>query len=185
MTDHTDNSWYALAVKPQHEKRVAEMLRYKGFEEFLPLYKAFRVWGRKKRSVELPLIPHYVFCRFDLADRLPVVEIPSVRGIVKFQNRPAPVDADELEQIRVLSGLGHEIAPHPFLNQGCTVRVQDGPMAGVTGILTRFKQKHRLVVSVSLLGRAVAVEVDCDSVEVVRPGPVSVTAQMPPAKQVL
>ncbi|MEZ5367036.1 MAG: transcription termination/antitermination NusG family protein [Bryobacterales bacterium] len=177
MTTATTRDWYALVVKPQHEKRVAESLRLKGFEEFFPYYHASRQWGRKRRTVSLPLFPQYVFSRFALSERLGVLEIPSVRGIVKFQGRPAPVDPFEVDRVRALIRHANDVSPHPFLNVGCTVRVRQGPLAGVTGILARFKQRHRLVVSVTLLGRSVAVEIDQAAVEVVKAGPIPVISE--------
>lgn len=152
--------WYALSVKPQHEKQVAHALKVRGFPEFLPLYKVRRRWTSTVRDVHLPLFPRYVFCRFHLPDRLAVVKIPGVKEIVGFGKRPVPVEEDEIEALTAIDLSHLPAAPHPFLNTGTRVYVRDGPLRGVRGILEQSKSSHRLIVSVSLLARSVGVEID-------------------------
>jgi transcription antitermination factor NusG len=154
------DQWYALLVKPQHEKKVAQALRHKEYPELLPLYRIKRRWANRTREVHLPLFPRYVFCRFNETFRLPILQIPSVQGIIKFGNRLAPVDEEEIESLRRIVSVGVPTSPHPYLQQGNTVYVSTGPLAGIRGILERFKGEDRLIVSVTLLQRSVSVEVD-------------------------
>lgn len=153
--------WYALQARAGMEKIASAGLCGKGYEVFLPLYPVQRRWSDRVKEVEVPLFPGYLFCRFDPLDRLvPVLTTPSVSRIVSAGRIPIPVVEEELEAIRriVQSGLAAE--PWPFLRAGCHIAIERGPLAGLEGVLTRVAGGHRLVVSVSLLQRSVAVQVD-------------------------
>jgi len=152
--------WFAVRVKSRAEKVVAMMARNKGFEEFLPLYQSRRQWSDRTKSVEMPLFPGYVFCRLNAERRLPVLTIPGVLHFVGIGKTPMPVDEHEIAAIRkaVESGLAAE--PWPFLQVGQRVRLDRGPLAGVEGILVEAQKQQRLVVSVTLLQRSVAVGIE-------------------------
>jgi transcription antitermination factor NusG len=151
--------WFALYVKPRHEKYVATSLAHRGYEQFLPLYQ--RHVTRTKRF-ELPLFPSYVFCRFDEYNRLPVLSVPGVFSIVGSGKTLAPVDDDEIEAIRSIIQSGLATRPWPYFEIGQAVEINRGSLRGLRGILVQTKSSHRLVVSVTLLQRAVAVEIDRD-----------------------
>jgi transcription antitermination factor NusG len=152
--------WYALRVRPRFEKMVASVLLLKGYEGFLPLYIRRSRWSDRIKNVELPLFPGYMFCRFDVNKRLPILVTPGVIQVVGIGKSPHPVDDDEIAALQsiVISGLQAE--PRSYLNIGQRVRIELGPLAGVEGILTSTKGSSRLVVSVSLLQRSVSVEID-------------------------
>ena len=156
------DSWFALQVKPRHEKRAALALEVKGFQQFLPLYRSRRKWSDRYKAVEMPLFPGYVFSRFDPRVRAPILTIPGVLYIVGLGKIPLPVDDSEIAALRAIVISGLPARPWPFLKVGQLVRMEDGPLTGLTGILQDFKGSHRLVVSVTLLQRAVAVEVESD-----------------------
>ena len=151
-----DSSWFALYVKPRHEKNVASILRGKGYDEFVPLYKR----RSSSRTTELPLFPSYVFCRFPEDRRLPVLVTPGVFSIVECGGRPAPVGHDEIVTLRrvVAANLGRE--PWPDLPVGGKVRIAAGPLQGVEGVVVTHRSGNRLIVSVDLLKRSVAVELE-------------------------
>jgi transcription antitermination factor NusG len=157
------HSWFALNVKPHHEKAVAHCLQCKGLESYLPLYKARRKWSDRVQSVELPLFPRYVFCRFDYWCRLPVLVVPGVRSIVGFGGDPISISESEIGHIQSILSSGLPTQPWPFIRVGQPVRIQRGSLAGLEGILLREKDTLRVVVSVELLQRSVAVEIDRDS----------------------
>jgi transcription antitermination factor NusG len=152
--------WYALYTCPRHEKRVAQQIEQRKISCFLPLYKSVRRWKDRRKELELALFPGYVFVRVALRDRLDVLNLPGVVRLVTFNGRPAELPENELESLR--RGLAGRVpmAPHPYLKVGRRVRLNSGPMAGLEGILYRRKHGLRLVVSVEMLMRAVAVEVD-------------------------
>jgi transcription antitermination factor NusG len=152
--------WYALQVRPRFEKMVASTLLNKGFEGFLPLYRQRSRWSDRIKEVEMPLFPGYLFCRFNLNHRLPILVTPGVMHIVGIGKTPYPVDQSEVEALQsiVISGLQTE--PRSYLNIGEKVRIEIGPLAGLEGILMALKGQSKLVVSVSLLQRSVAVTID-------------------------
>lgn len=152
--------WYALQVRPRFEKMVAETLRHKGFEGFLPLYRHRSRWSDRIKEVSLPLFPGYLFCKFDINRRLPILVTPGVMHVVGIGKTPHPVEDSEIEALKtiVLSGLRAE--PRSYLNIGQKVRIELGPLAGVEGILTGLRGNSRIVVSVHLLQRSVSVEID-------------------------
>jgi transcription antitermination factor NusG len=151
--------WYALQVRPRYEKVIASTLLGKGYEGFLPLYVHRSRWSDRIKEVHLPLFPGYLFCRFDINRRLPILVTPGVIHVVGIGQTPYPVAEDEISALKaiVLSGLQAE--PRSYLNIGERVRIEIGPLAGVEGILTSLKGSSRLIVSVSLLQRSVSVEI--------------------------
>ena len=157
--------WFALRVKSRSEKIVSTIVRYKGFEEFLPLYQSRRRWSDRFKSVELPLFPGYVFCRFDPSTRLRVLQAPGVRSIVGAGKDAAPVDDAEIDSIRALIASRRPILPWPFLRAGERVAIRSGPLANLRGIIVRVKDSLRAVVSVEALSCSVAVEVDIEDLE--------------------
>lgn len=167
-----DVHWFALTVKPQHEKAVGERLTVKSLESYVPLYRERRRWSDRVQTVDLPLFPRYVFCRFSFADRLKVLSTPSVRSVLGFGGKPTPVRDEEIAAVKGLVGSGLPVAPWRYLYVGQRVRICEGPLSGIEGILARQKSGYRVVVNVELLQRAVAVEIDRDlvrAIEIKRP----------------
>jgi transcription antitermination factor NusG len=158
--DQVTGKWFAVRVKPQAERVVATVARYKGFDEFVPLYKARRRWSDRFKWIDLPLFPGYVFCRLKGESRLPILTIPGVLHFVGVGKVPVPIDDAEVAalQTAIQSGLWAE--PWPFLDVGQRVRIEEGPLTGVEGLLIEVRKKQRVVVSVSLLKRSVAVEIE-------------------------
>jgi transcription termination/antitermination protein NusG len=149
--------WFALYVKPRHEKNVAIMLQAKGYEVFLPTY-SHRV--KYHKTFELPLFPSYVFCRLDLWKRLPVMTTPGVFSIVGNGPEPEPVSEQELEGVRRVLQSGLVPIPWPYVRPGDEVSLDSGPLKGVEGVVVDASNGKWLVVSVNLLRRSVAVKVD-------------------------
>ncbi len=144
-------SWFALRVRSNYENVAAIHLRDRGFEEFSPTYKTERQWSDRKKQIDLPLFPGYVFCRLNPEHRLPVLTIPGTVGLVGFGNGPSAVPDHEIEAVRRMIGSGLLVAPWPFLEVGQTVLIERGPLTGVEGILQEIKKKtFRLVVSIPL-----------------------------------
>src|SRR6266699_4984047 len=152
--------WYAVYTCANHEKRVATQLGEREVEHFLPLYRSMRRWKDRRVELELPLFPGYVFARVAFRERLRVLQIPSVVHVVGFGGRPVALPGEEMEILR--SGLCQSLRaePHPFLTVGQRVRITGGPFAGLEGVLKRKKNSLRIVVSLSLIQRSVAVDVD-------------------------
>jgi transcription antitermination factor NusG len=156
--------WYAAHTRANHEKRVAEQLDRRAVEHFLPLYQSVRKWADRRKRLEIPLFPGYIFVRLPLQERLRVLEIPSVARLVGFDNLPAALPDDEVEALRNgLTGQSRAV-PHPYLKVGRRVRIIRGPLEGCEGILLRNKGDLRVVLSVDLIMRSVAVEVGAEDI---------------------
>jgi transcription antitermination factor NusG len=158
------NLWYALRVKPRFEKLVHEHLEHKGYEAFLPSYVSRNRWSDRVKEVRLPLFSGYTFCRFDVNARLPILVTPGVQFIVGLGRTPIAVDETEIDAIRRAVNSGQPMRPWPFIKVGQKVEIERGPLQGLRGIVLRVKNVDRLIVSVSLLMRSVAVELDHHSV---------------------
>jgi transcription antitermination factor NusG len=152
--------WFALQVRTRNEAGVAEQLNRQGYERFLPLYKVRKRWSDRIKEVDAPLFPGYLFCRFNPQDRLPILKTPGVMQIVGFKNGPIAVDESEIQALQTIVAVGAPHQPWPFLTTGDRVRIESGPLLGLEGILTEVRRGHRLVLSVTLLQRSVAVEID-------------------------
>ena len=155
--------WHALHTRHQHEKYITDILAEKGFEVFCPTYAEVHRWKDRRKEVTLPLFPGYLFFADGLDRRLDLLSTPGVCEIVSFGNTAAIVPEKEISAIRVATASCQIMEPHPFLKEGHRVRVKSGPLSGIEGLLQRRKDSFRLVLSVELLGRSVAVEVEqCD-----------------------
>ena len=157
--------WYVACTVARHEKRVAEQLQGKGLLFSLPLYEAVHRWKDRRALVQLPLFPGYVFVHLALSDRLNVLTIPSVLRFVSFNGRPAPLPDGEIEALHAALESRLRAEPHPYLKVGQRVRIKTGPMVGTEGILVRKRNRYRLVLSVDLIMRSVALDVDASEVE--------------------
>ena len=160
--------WYALRVKSNRENAVVASLGGKGLLRFLPTYVTRRQWSDRMVETEVPLFKGYVFCWLDAAERMPVLTIPGVIELVGIGKTPQPVEDAEIEALQTIRRNGLPMAPWPFLEAGQRVRIERGPLKDVEGLLIEVKSRFRLVVSVSLLQRSVAVEVDRESVTPLR-----------------
>ena len=152
--------WFAITVKPRHEKIVTTALRNKGYTAFLPLYSGRHRHAGRTKTVDLPLFPGYLFCRFDPFCRLPILTIPGVFSIIAIGTRLVPVDEAEITALQRVTKEGLYVAACVFPQTGDMVRIEEGPLRGVQGIFQRVQQEDRLVLSVSLLQRAVSVVID-------------------------
>jgi transcription antitermination factor NusG len=152
--------WFALHVRSRCEKTVAASLHSKGYDQLLPLYRSRNRWSDRVKDVDLPLFPGYVFCRFDPTRRLGVLTTPGIVAVVGLGKAPQPVEPAELAAIQALASSGLPAVPWPYLKTGERVLIEHGALQGVEGILTAVKKELRVVLSVTLLQRSVAVEID-------------------------
>jgi transcription antitermination factor NusG len=161
--------WFAIRVKSNFEKKVANGLRHKGLEEFLPLYQSRKRLSDRYKTVDLPLFPGYLFCRLDLDHRLPLLTTVGFLYIVSVGNKPVPVDEDEIAAVQFVVRSGVPAMPWPSLAVGQRVRLEGGPLCGLEGAVTQVGMRDRICVSVTLLQRGVSVEVDREWIRPVDP----------------
>lgn len=159
-TEYDELRWYAAYTSANHENRVAEQLGARAVEYFLPSYASVRRWKDRRVTLQLPLFPGYVFVRIVLRNRFEILQIPGVARLVGFSGMPTSLPDQDIEALRAGFASGIHAAPHPFLTQGRRVRIKSGPLAGIEGIIARRKGSLRVVVSIGLIQRALAVEID-------------------------
>jgi len=157
--------WFALYTRPRHEKQVFEDLTGRGIEAFLPTYKVRRRWSDRYKIVEEPLFKNYLFVRMTIDNYQETLRPYGAVSFVKFDESPAEIPSDEVENIRRLVSSELPYNPHPYLKVGRKVRVRSGPLEGCEGILTRKKGLARLVLSIHILQQSVVAEVDAECVE--------------------
>jgi transcription antitermination factor NusG len=156
--------WYVLFVRTNQEKRVADRLLSGDIEHYLPCYSSMRQWKDRRVKLEMPLFPGYVFVRMPFMERMKVLTLPNVSYLLGAKNAPSAVSEDEITQIRL--GIEHGTAqPHPYLREGQRVRIREGIMTGMEGILLRTQNSNRVVVSLDSISRAFVVEIDGASLE--------------------
>ena len=156
--------WFAIYVMPRHEKRIAEHLGVRQIDYFLPLYEARHKWKNgSKVTLQLPLFPGYIFVRTVRNRRVAALEVPGVLSVVGKRDAIQIPDT-YVHWLRKGLRLG-KVEPHPGLPEGTLVRVKSGIMAGTRGVLLRRKSSCRIVLTLELIMKSVAVEVDIDDIE--------------------
>ena len=176
----TPHPWYALRVRSNFESLVSLSLRGKGYDEFLPVYRSSHRWSDRVKEIDLPLFPGYLFCRFDVHDRLlPILTTPGVIAIVGAGRTPIPVSQEEIAAVETIVRSGLPAQPWPCLTVGSRVVIERGPLAGVEGIALNVDKKYRLVVSVPLLQRSVAVEIEREWARPIPNGPAPQLTPLP------
>lgn len=163
-TSSQPHRWFALQTRSRHEKVVQSQLEMRNVEHFLPMMRRLSQWTDRKKEVQVPLFAGYCFARFPLADRLPVLQSQGVVRVVGSAGRPEPISDDEIESLRKLINNSSDFVCHPYLRKGMLVEVISGPLQGVKGRLVREARPCRLVLNISLIQRAIAIEIDADSV---------------------
>ena len=157
-----ESPWFALVVRSRWERLAATSLESKGYECLLPVCKERRRWSDRWKELELPLFPGYLFCRFQTYQRPTVLSIPGILSVVGFGRIPTPVDWNEIAAVQLVAQTGFPARPWSFLEVGETVRLDRGPLQGLTGIVLQCKSESKLILSVTLLKRSIAVEIDRD-----------------------
>src|SRR5262249_33353386 len=173
-----ETPWFAIQVRTTHENRVTTLLDYQGHEYFSPVYQARRRWSDRIKRVDIPLFPGYVFCRFPLSARKSILKTPSVIRILGIGSVPTPIDDREIDALQTVVKARAGILPHPFLQVGQRVRIEDGPLYGLEGIIVDTRRAPRLILSVALLQRSVAVEIDSACVRRIHAEPKAVQSKL-------
>ncbi len=162
IEESSQQHWYGIRTKPNHESVAATALEGKGYEPYAPSWRSRRRWSDRVVESKMPLFTGYVFCRFDATRRLPILTTPGVVSIVGFGTGPTPIPEDEIEAVKRILRSGLTAEPCPFLQKGQRIRVSRGALEGLEGILLKKKSDWRMLVSVSMLQRSVSVEIDRD-----------------------
>jgi len=152
--------WFALHVRSRHEKLVSRQLDERGITNWLPLLETRRRWSDRYKIINEPLFPGYLFVSIASEDRFDALYARGTVGFVSFNGCPCPVPAEQLEQVRRALASKLKCNPYPYLHKGRPAEILRGPLKGLSGTLIQKNRKHRFVLSVPLIGRSVAVELD-------------------------
>jgi transcriptional antiterminator NusG len=166
MTEMEDEPrWYAVHTRSHHERTVQKELKAQSFEVYLPEYRTMSKRKDRKKEIQRPLFPGYLFIRTPLTGgkRIAVLQTKGVVRMVGTGYRPVPVPDHELESVRILLSSAGDAGPCPVAEKGQLVQVMEGPLRGVVGVVEETK-KRKIVVSVELVGRAVSATLDTDAV---------------------
>ena len=162
--------WYAVRTRSNCETKARLILSGKGIETYLPTFREVHQWKDRKKVVEQPLFPGYLFAR--IADcretRLSVLSSNGVVGILGRGERIEPVPDKEIEAVRRLLCSNTPCQAHPLLQEGAWVRVKRGSLKNIEGLLVRLKNQTRLVLSITLLSQSVSTEIDASDVQFLR-----------------
>jgi len=169
IVELNDTAWFGIHVKSRCEFRAYADLCHRGFEPFLPLMSVRRRWSDRVKRLDLPLFPGYLFCRFSPSDRFKILNAAGVAQIVGTSKGPVPISETEIQSVQTLVGSKVALLPWPYLKAGQLVRVDNGPLTGVEGIVIQAEDgKSRVVVSVTMFQRSVAAEIERDWICFVR-----------------
>jgi transcription antitermination factor NusG len=160
MITEENKAWFALQVRPRFEKSVAAIVAMKGASVYVPQYLEFRRWSDRLKRTESLLFPGYVFCRIRSSERNKVLSTENAIQFVGAGRIPLPLDEKEMEAIRLVVESGLPKIPWNGLKKGDKVHIYDGPLSGVEGVLESTAEGPRLIVSLTLLNRSIAVQVD-------------------------
>jgi transcription termination/antitermination protein NusG len=170
------NRWYSLYTRARFEQIIARLLVEKGYESFVPMCKTRRSQDNSIKIRELPLFPSYVFFKMVQPNVPLVITTPGVIRIVGTGKVPLPIEDNEIAALQIIMRSVANRHPWPFVQTGCTVQIESGPLCGLRGVVCRIRNTDRLIVSVTLLRRSVAVQIDRDAVRIVSAGPLAAAA---------
>lgn len=164
----TEPLWYAIHTRSRHEKVVRDQLAAKAITHLLPLHHKRSKWKDRVKMIEVPLFGGYIFAHFALQNKLQVLQTVGVVRLVGLNGTAEPVPDEQIETIRKMVEYDLPYDPHPYLQEGMLVRVMRGPLQGAEGILIEKKKNYRFVISIDLIQKAVAVDIDSADVEPIR-----------------
>src|SRR5574341_150732 len=158
--------WYAIYTRSRHEKIVYELLNDKGIETFLPLRVFLSQWKDRKKKIESPLFPGYLFTRINILDDF--TKVITSKGVVKIlgtNGTPIPIPINEIDSVKTLLKSNLKYDPYPYLKSGMKVQVIRGPLQGIIGKINERLGKYKLLISVELIKRSISVEIDVKDIE--------------------
>jgi transcription termination/antitermination protein NusG len=162
--------WYALYTRSRCEQLVCEQLAAKGFHIFLPKIAVWSQRAGERHLISIPMFSGYLFLRHAI-DKSSYIEVRKARGLVRILgerwDKLSVVPDADIEAIQTTLHAAIRVMPHPYLREGQRVRITQGPLQGVEGILVQSKPaKGLLILSIDLLQRSISVEIDCRMVSV-------------------
>jgi len=152
--------WFAVYTRSHQERMVKTQLVGGGVETFLPTYEKISQWKDRRKLIQMPLFPGYVFVKILSVRRLEVLKANGVVRIVGNSTGPMPIPEEQVASVKRFVEVGLKCDPHPYLKIGKNVRITEGPLEGLQGILVRKKNRSLFVISVEMIQRSVSVELE-------------------------
>ena len=160
------DAWYAVYTRARHEKVVAEELWLRQIESFLPLQERLSTWKDRRKLVQFPLFPGYLFVRTEMQSRrVDILRVPSIVRIIGFNGVPEPIPAAQIKAVKCLVFNEIPLNPHPFIHEGDRVRIIRGPLREMEGRLLEKKNRYTFILSIDLIQQSVACEIEAVDVE--------------------
>jgi transcription antitermination factor NusG len=171
-TLHGKSFWYAVTTRSRQEKVAASILGSLGIRHLLPLTTEVHRWSDRKQTVSLPLFPGYLFVNITQSSetRLHVLKVPGIVNFVGSPHGPAAIPEREIDSVRAVLSHGVECFPSPFLTAGTRVRIVQGVLTGIEGTFIRAGRDSKLIISIEMIQRSLAVNVRSCDIEQVSPG---------------
>lgn len=163
-----EKAWFALYVQVNHEKEVTKRLQQKSIDCFLPLMESWSKRRDRRKKIQVPLFPGYVFVHtvLDNYTNVNILKTPGALTVLKNSEGPLPIPDHQIESVQTILGSDLDLSLHHYLKEGAWVKVMRGHLSGCVGILLRQNpKKGRLVVSIDIIKQSVAVELDIEDVE--------------------
>jgi transcription antitermination factor NusG len=157
--DSQQADWYAIQVRSRHEFSTAAILYNKGYRPFVPQYRSQRRWSDRRVELELPLFPGYIFCEFNVKARMPILTTAGVLRIVGTGKMPLPVEVHHIEAVRRVMQSGYRAKPYPFVAVGSRVRIEEGPLSGLEGIV-QGNRNQLLILSIEMIQQSILVDLN-------------------------
>jgi len=162
--------WYAIFTKPRSEKKVLQRMLDYEIEAFLPLIKTIRQWSDRKKTLEVPLIPSYVFVKMPEKDLYKTLPIQGTVNVLKHLGKPAKIRDVEIENLRILSGNGsdHQVTNKIDISSGDEVEVINGPFMGLIATCVNDGKNHRVIVNIDALGSCFNVNIPLSFLRIIK-----------------
>ena len=163
----TDHNWYALYTNPRFEKKAHERLLLNDYESFLPLITTIRQWSDRKKKVQVPLIPGYIFVKIDKNKLINVLPIPGVINVLKHLGKPAVIQDYEIENLKILleDSSKFNIIEESNLRKGDSIIVEKGIFKGLIAECIKLNGKHRVIVRIQGIENIIEVNISLSYVK--------------------
>lgn len=163
--------WYAIYTRSRREKKVSMELEERGLEHFLPLVPQLRYWKDRKKIVNMPIFPGYVFVNIKLSEKIRVLQANGVVRFIEFNGAPPPIPDAQIEDVRQLLKYPDRVETASYFNCGDPVEITAGPFSGIRGKIIHSRGKQRLLVGIKIIHQAISVEIDSAWLKHSKPSP--------------
>jgi len=152
--------WYAIYTRSRYEKKVSMEFEDRGLEHFLPLVPQLRNWKDRKKIVNMPIFPGYVFVNIKLSEKIRVLRANGVVRFIEFNGSPSPIPDAQIEDVRQLLKYPDRVETASYFNCGDSVEITAGPFSGIKGKIIHSRGKQRILVGIEIIQQAISVEID-------------------------